>query len=123
MTELTNRPVKPPRQGEEALDENIVNAEDGNTNHNNAELPGIVSTLGELGPGAVVTEEGLARLFSRHPASIKRAVQRGELPPPCRLFGRNTWTAGALVRHIEARLDEAARQATKMAQKLTRLSP
>ena len=29
---------------------------------------------------AILYEQGLAALFSRHPTSIKRAVQRGELP-------------------------------------------
>lgn len=87
------------------------------------ESPGIIAALGELKPGAILTEEGVARLFNRHPASVKRAVQRGELPPPCRLFGGNAWTAGALIRHIEKRLEEAARDAERMAQKLARLSP
>ena len=86
-------------------------------------LPGVIAELGELQPGAIVTEEGLARLFSRHPTSVKRAVQRGELPPPCRMFGNNTWTVGSLIRHVEGRLDEAAKEAEQMAQKIRRLSP
>jgi hypothetical protein len=76
-------------------------------------LPGIVAALGELKPGAIVTEEGVARLFKRHITSVKRAVQRGELPPPCRLFGANVWTAGALVQHIESRLEHAAKEAER----------
>lgn len=87
------------------------------------ELPGIIALLGELKPGAILTEEGVARLFNRHVASVKRAVQRGELPPPCRLFGGNAWTAGAIIRHIEARLEQAAKVAERMAQKLARLGP
>lgn len=86
-------------------------------------LPGIIAILGELGPGAIITEAGMARLFDRHPVSIKRAAQRGELPPPCRLLGGNVWTVGALVRHIEKRLEQAAKEAERMAQKLARLSP
>lgn len=87
------------------------------------DLPGIIALLGELKPGAVLFEEGLARLFDRHPASVKRAVQRGELPPPCRLFGGNAWTAGALVRHIEKRLEDATKEAERMARKLAHFSP
>lgn len=86
------------------------------------DLPGIIALLGELKPGAILTEAGVARLFNRHVASVKRAVQRGELPPPCRLFGGNAWTAGALVRHIEKRLEEAARDAERMARKFAQLS-
>ncbi len=86
-------------------------------------LPGVVVTLGTLGAGAVVTEAGLARLFRRHPASVKRAVQRGELPAPCRLFGQAAWTAGVLVRHIEGRLERAAKETERNARKLAQLSP
>lgn len=42
------------------------------------ELPGIIAALGELGLGAIITEGGMAHLFKRHLASIKRAVLRGE---------------------------------------------
>ena len=46
------------------------------------ELPGVIRLLGELKPGAILTEEGVAHLFNRHVASVKRAVQRGEFPFP-----------------------------------------
>ena len=72
------------------------------------QLPGVIAALGELQPGAVVTEEGVARLFGRCPTSVKRAVARGELPPPTRIFGSSAWTVGVLVGHIENRLKEAA---------------
>jgi hypothetical protein len=85
-------------------------------------MPGIIAALGELKPGAIIREEGIARLFNRHVASVKRAVQRGELPPACRLFGGNVWTVGALVRHIENRLERAAKDAERIARRLTDLS-
>jgi hypothetical protein len=68
------------------------------------QLPGVYSSLGALPPGALVTEEGLAKLLGKCRASIKHAVRRGELPRPVRLMGKNTWTAGAIVRHFERRL-------------------
>jgi hypothetical protein len=33
-------------------------------------------------------KEDLAQLFQRHPVSIQRAVERGELPPPIMLLGQ-----------------------------------
>lgn len=86
-------------------------------------LPGIIVALGEMKPGTIVTEEGLAQLFRRHVVSVKRAVERGELPPPCRLFGTRVWTAGALIRYIERRLDNAAQEAEHDAQRMRNLSP
>lgn len=73
-------------------------------------LPGVCAFIGALPPGALVTEEGLAGMFDKCTASIKAAVDRGELPRPARLMGKNTWTAGAIVRHHEARLDAEARK-------------
>ena len=86
-------------------------------------LPGVIAELGNLGSGAVVTQEGISRLFGRCETSVKRAIQRGELPAPTRLFGQNTWTVGALIRHIEERLAHAAREDQELKQKVRRLSP
>jgi hypothetical protein len=86
-------------------------------------LPGIIAALGEMKPGTIVTEEGLAQLFKRHVVSVKRAVDRGELPPPCRLFGARVWTAGALIRYMEHRLDNAAQEAERDAQRMRNLCP
>ena len=81
----------------------------------------VVSELGELGPGALITEVGLASMCKRHVDSIKRAIRRGELPPPTRLLGGSVWTAGALIRHIEKRLAEAAKEAEADARRLAQL--
>jgi predicted DNA-binding transcriptional regulator AlpA len=86
-------------------------------------LPGVISVLSELNPSALIKEKELAKLFGRHPISIRRAVQRGELPRPVRLFGGNIWTAGSLIRHIEHRLAEVAKKAERTAQKIVRLTP
>jgi hypothetical protein len=85
-------------------------------------LPGIIAALGEMTPGTIVTEEGLAQVFKRHIVSVKRAVERGELPPPCRLFGVRVWTAGTLIRYIEHRLAAAAQEAARDAERLRNLS-
>ena len=84
---------------------------------------GVIEVLGTLGPGAVISEAALARMFGRCRDTLKRAVKRGELPPPTRLLGGPVWTAGAIVRHIEARLEREARDAEKQARKISALSP
>ena len=71
----------------------------------------ICDDLAHLPDDAVVTEGALARMFERSPKSIKRAVQRGELPPPVKILGKQRWLAGAIRDHIRGNLDEAARQA------------
>jgi hypothetical protein len=98
----------------------IEEAKDGDET---VQLPGVIAALGEMKPGAVITEEGVAGLFGRCATSVKRAVQRGELPPPCRLFGSNAWTVGVLVGHIERRLEQAAEEARQLASKIRKLNP
>ena len=83
---------------------------------------GIVKALGELPPGAILAEADVARIFQRHAVSVKRAVERGELPPPVRLFGKPCWTAGAILAHLDARLEAAKREAEKEAARISRLS-
>jgi hypothetical protein len=75
------------------------------------DMPGVFARIGALPSGTFVTEEGLAGLLGKKcTASIKDAVERNELPRPSRLMGKNTWTAGAIIRHHEARLDAEARR-------------
>jgi len=80
---------------------------------------GVVRTLGELPAGAILDEKALARAFGRCRRSVQRAVQRGELPPPVRLFGRPSWTVGTILEHVERRLEEARRTAEADARRLT----
>jgi len=84
---------------------------------------GIITGLGELPPGTILDEGAVARIFSRHTASVKRAVERGELPPPVRMFGRPCWTAGSILVHIEARLEAAKEDAAKDAARIASHSP
>ena len=102
---------------------NDRNSENVETQFELGHLPGIIALLGELKPGAIITAEGMAQLFKRHAASVKRAVQRGELPAPYRLFGSDSWNVGAIVQHFEHRQEEAAKDAERMARKIAQLSP
>lgn len=87
------------------------------------DLPGVWRELGDLPPGAIITEQGLARVFRRSQATIKRAVRRGELPPSTRLLGVPAWTVGAILRHIEVRLEAEQRDAKRTKRRITELSP
>lgn len=74
--------------------------------NNEVQNAGIFESLGNLDEATLVTEEGLAGLMCKCKASIKHAVERGELPRPVKLMGKNTWTVGAIIRHLEARLNK-----------------
>lgn len=72
---------------------------------------GIITELGLLPGGTVLTMERLADMMGCHKITIKRAIDRGELPTPTRLTGRSIWTVNAVVQHIEAQLQRAAEDA------------
>lgn len=82
-------------------------------NHGEGEI-GIYEELGRLPPNTVVTEVGVARMFRRCTASIKAAVERGELPRPVRIMGKPTWTAGTITRHIEEMLQAEAKKFSRL---------
>lgn len=84
------------------------------SNDPNSEAQDVCRELGELNEGALIFEAGLAQMLGKHVVSIKRAVERGELPPPTRLMGKLVWTAGVIRRHIEDRLAAEARYRAKM---------
>lgn len=72
---------------------------------------GILVNLALLPPKTLVTEDGLARLLGKGcRETIKRAVERDELPRPIRFLGKNTWTVDVIINHIEDRLAAEARR-------------
>jgi hypothetical protein len=83
-----------------------------NDEHDDA--TGIYCEIGQLPPGALITEKGLAQIFGKCTASIKSAVDRGELPRRVRLMGKNTWTAGAIIEHIESRLAAESKKFSRL---------
>lgn len=83
---------------------------------------GIIRELGDLPVEAVVSEQALAKIFDRHRVSIKRAVERGELPPSIRLFGEPVWTVKALREHLANRLNTARKESEQLQKKISELS-
>ena len=87
-----------------------------------SQMPGVIPDFGNMSSETLITEEALAKIFKRHPGSIKRAVQRGELPPPIKLLGVLRWTIGVLRQHFEKSQNNAAEESQKMAQRVAKMS-
>jgi len=75
----------------------------------------IIQELAALSPLTILNEAAVAKLFGRHRASVRRAVERKELPAPARLFGGPFWTVGVIQKHLEGRLEEARKEADRLA--------
>jgi hypothetical protein len=83
----------------------------------------LMTELASLPPRTLISEHKLAQLFQRHVTSVKRAIQRGELPPPVPLFGANVWTVEAILAHISARLEAEQTAAAQTARRVQHLRP
>lgn len=75
----------------------------------------VCEEIGKIPTGSIVYEDGLALMFGKNcRETIKRAVERGELPPPVKLMGRNCWTAGRIICYIEQRLEAEERRHVRL---------
>jgi hypothetical protein len=83
----------------------------------------IMTALAVLPPQTLISEDKLAQMARRHVTSVKRAIQRGELPPPVPLFGANVWTVAAILEHISARLEAERKAAAQTARRVQHLRP
>lgn len=84
-------------------------------------LPQVIQQLGYYPPNTLISEQGLARLFHRHVSSVRRAVQRDDLPPPIRIFTEDYWTVQSLTQHFAERLDTAKQKAAKLRARVAQL--
>jgi hypothetical protein len=81
----------------------------------------LVTKLAELPPATLLDEVALAGLLGCHRCSIRRGVERGELPAPARLLGKPAWTAGRIIDHFTARLQAAELAAERERARIARL--
>ena len=79
---------------------------------------GIYTFLSGLADDAIISEEALCRFFDRHLTTIKRSIDRGELPPSIKMFGQPVWTAGAIRTHLNKRLADAAAERYRVEKEL-----
>ena len=77
----------------------------------------VLDTLARLPERGLLTEAALAKALHVAPRTVRRMVNRWQLPPPTRLGGRNVWFAGRVLAHIEAAAERAERGAERVARK------
>jgi hypothetical protein len=82
-----------------------------------------MTALAVLPAQTLISETKLAQMAGRHITSVKRAIQRGELPPPVPLLGANVWTVAAILAHINARLEAERQTAAQTARRIQHLRP
>lgn len=69
------------------------------------ENPGVYVEIARLPDRAIVTEEALSRMLSVTCRTVRRMVQRNEIPPPVALAGKAVWFVGNILEHIQKRVE------------------
>jgi len=92
--------------------------------YENTELPdGVLTFLAELPREALLDEGAMARAFGVSERTIRRMVERHELPPSVRNAGKSMWFAGRVLDWIEARAEEREKAAKEAMARIARFSP
>lgn len=73
----------------------------------------LVTELAQMPERAILDKVKLAAVLKCDPRSINNLVARGELPPPVTLCKRAVWMAGAILTHLEKRMDKELSRAQR----------
>ena len=105
-------------------DSNVTTADDQAEEPQDDEAPAsagrsglVLDELARLPEKAILDETALAKSLHVAPRTLRRMVNRWQLPPPVRLGGRGVWFAGRVLAHIEAAAMRAEKDAEKDARK------
>lgn len=89
--------------GAQSTDDNLFSA-------SSAPPRWIIEEIGALPPGALVYEPALEKMLGMGMRAIDRAIERGQLPPGVKVGAKRLWTAGSIVKWIDARIERAAKE-------------
>lgn len=84
----------------------------------NPKETGIILSLAELPRDAIMDEAAMARAFGVATRTIKRMVDRYELPPPIVLASKRCWKAGTVLDWINDSIERNEKEAKRQAQRL-----
>jgi len=84
---------------------------------------GLIEGLAGLHPDAMLDEARLASILGVATRTVRRMVERGELPAPFKLARRSTWIAGRIVQHLARAAQRAEHQADAEAARFDRQRP
>ncbi|MDP6355696.1 MAG: helix-turn-helix domain-containing protein [Planctomycetota bacterium] len=83
----------------------------------------LVDELAQLPDKAILDEKHLAGLLKKHPRTIQRMVERGELPPPAGFANHKVWLVSHILSYLENALAKAAQEAEREAARISKFSP
>jgi len=80
-----------------------------------------ITTLAELPPGTLLDEVALAHTFGVTTRTIRRMIDRRQLPPGVKLGVWKVWFSERVLAHLSARAEKAERQNPRHGAKVNNL--
>ena len=75
--------------------------------------PGVMDGLAKIPARTILREKAMAAAFGVSTRTIRRMVERHELPPGVPLAGKMAWMTGKLLAFLEMKLEQAEKSALK----------
>ena len=86
--------------------------------------PGLlVYELARLPEKTIMDESRLASIFQITPRTLRRMVQRAELPPPISLGGRSVWLSDRVLSYLNTAAELAEKEALSEFKRISKYSP
>jgi len=82
----------------------------------------MIDELARLPDRAILDEARLAGVFGVTPRTVRRMVDRFELPPAVPLAGRSVWLVGRVLAYLDSKAATAEQEAAQHARKITRMT-
>lgn len=77
-----------------------------------------IEDLAQLNPNTIVDRERLANIFQVSPRTVRRMVQRGELPCPASMGRKKYWLVGNVLGHLAKQLTVAENKSQRERKRL-----
>lgn len=85
--------------------------------------PGIWREFNDLGRDTLISEAAMAQIFGKHLMSIRRAIDKQQLPQPAKLMDARVWRLGTILDFIDARLKAEQKEADKLRRRVLEMAP
>ncbi|HBC89308.1 MAG TPA: hypothetical protein DCZ94_20395 [Lentisphaeria bacterium] len=83
----------------------------------------LVDELAKLPEKTIMDEGKLASILKISTRTLRRLVQRAEIPPPISLGGRSVWLSDRILAYLNTSAEQAEKEALNQIKRISKYSP